>query len=123
MKIEEFELSVRLYHALQRAGLTTLEQVSDMTEYQFGRLREVGRKTVLEMRGLLHSNGLDWGGNKRAEPVSAYAALRPIYDLKRAGPGIPVHVVLDAISLALQKECCALQAKVVAAMEQAKATT
>lgn len=47
--IEEMELSVRSYNVLKRAGKRTLQDVLEMTENDFMRTRNMGRKSMEEI--------------------------------------------------------------------------
>lgn len=48
--IEELELSVRSYNCLKRAGIHTVAQLRNMTEEDFQKVRNLGRKSMLEVQ-------------------------------------------------------------------------
>lgn len=56
--INELEFSVRPSNSLKRAGITTIGQLCQMTEYQVGRLRNMGAKSVVEVKEALAKLGL-----------------------------------------------------------------
>lgn len=51
--IEELEFSVRPSNCLKRAGIVTIGQLCKMTEYQVGQLRNMGAKSVIEIKEAL----------------------------------------------------------------------
>ena len=58
MKIEDMDFSVRAYNVLRRAGITTVGDLSEMTEDDLMRLRNLGRKAFWEVKQKLHDNGI-----------------------------------------------------------------
>ena len=58
-RIENFDLSVRTYHCLARAGLRTLGDVASLSYNQLLRLRNLGRKSFDEIVDVLENNGYD----------------------------------------------------------------
>lgn len=50
MKIEELDLSVRAYNCLKRAKIDTVEQLQQMTDDDLLRIRNMGTRTVEEIR-------------------------------------------------------------------------
>jgi len=46
MTIEELDLSVRSYNCLKRAGINTLQELTDKTEADMMRVRNLGRKSL-----------------------------------------------------------------------------
>ena len=48
--IDVLELSARAEHCLQRAGITTIAQLCDMTEWELAQLRNMGAKSVKEVK-------------------------------------------------------------------------
>src|SRR5699024_3720862 len=53
MTIEELDLSVRSYNCLKRAGINTLQELTDKTESDMMRVRNVGRKSLEEVKNKL----------------------------------------------------------------------
>ena len=49
MTIEELDLSVRSYNCLKRAGINTLQELTDKTEADMMRVRNLGRKSLEEV--------------------------------------------------------------------------
>lgn len=60
MPIEELELSVRSYNCLKRAGIATVEDLSNKTEADMMKVRNLGKKSFDEVTNKLHSLGLDF---------------------------------------------------------------
>ncbi len=60
MSIEELELSVRSFNCLKRAGITTVEDLTNKTEADMMKVRNLGKKSLDEVTDKLHSLGLDF---------------------------------------------------------------
>ncbi|HOA77948.1 MAG: DNA-directed RNA polymerase subunit alpha [Bacilli bacterium] len=58
-KIEELDLSVRSYNSLKRAGIHTIGELTQKTEEEMMRIRNMGRKSLKEVIQKLHELGLD----------------------------------------------------------------
>ncbi|MBR4767848.1 MAG: DNA-directed RNA polymerase subunit alpha [Lachnospiraceae bacterium] len=58
MNIEELELSVRSFNCLKRAGIDTVEQLCAKTEDEMMKVRNLGRKSLDEVRAKLKELGL-----------------------------------------------------------------
>ena len=58
MTIEEMDLSVRSYNCLKRAGINTIEDLTNKTEDEMMKVRNLGRKSLDEVLGKLHEVGL-----------------------------------------------------------------
>ncbi len=58
MTIEEMDLSVRSYNCLKRAGINTIEDLTNKTEDEMMKVRNLGRKSIDEVLGKLHEVGL-----------------------------------------------------------------
>lgn len=58
MTIEELDLSVRSYNCLKRAGINTLKELTDKTEADMMRVRNLGRKSLEEVENKLADLGL-----------------------------------------------------------------
>ena len=58
MTIEELDLSVRSYNCLKRAGINTVEDLADKTEEEMMKVRNLGRKSLDEVKYKLHALGL-----------------------------------------------------------------
>lgn len=56
--IRNLELSVRSYHCLKRAGITTIGELTQKTEEELMRIRNLGRKTLKEVIQKLSEIGL-----------------------------------------------------------------
>ena len=56
--IEDLELSVRAYHGLKRAGVETIGQLVGMTEWDVAKIRNMGVKSVKEVKEALTKMGL-----------------------------------------------------------------
>jgi len=58
-KIEELDLSVRSYNSLKRANIHTVGELTQKTEEEMMRIRNMGRKSLKEVIQKLHEIGLD----------------------------------------------------------------
>jgi len=58
MTIEELDLSVRSYNCLKRAGINTVEDLTNRTEEDMMKVRNLGRKSLEEVLQKLQSLGL-----------------------------------------------------------------
>ncbi len=59
MNIDELELSVRSYNCLKRAGINTVEELTNKTEEDMMKVRNLGRKSLEEVLSKLHELGLE----------------------------------------------------------------
>ncbi|HHU55305.1 MAG TPA: DNA-directed RNA polymerase subunit alpha [Acholeplasmataceae bacterium] len=57
-KIEDLDLSVRSYNCLKRAGISTVGELTQKTEEEMMRVRNLGRKSLKEIVGKLREIGL-----------------------------------------------------------------
>ena len=60
MSIEDLELSVRSFNCLKRAGISTVEDITNKTEAEMMKVRNLGKKSLDEVTYKLHSLGLDF---------------------------------------------------------------
>lgn len=60
MTIEELELSVRSFNCLKRAGISTVEDLTNKTDAEMMKVRNLGKKSLEEVTAKLHSLGLDF---------------------------------------------------------------
>lgn len=60
IKIEELDLSVRSFNCLKRAGLNTLGDLTQKTEEEMIKVRNLGRKSLKEVSMKLHERGLSF---------------------------------------------------------------
>ncbi|MGN0163196.1 MAG: DNA-directed RNA polymerase subunit alpha [Candidatus Ornithomonoglobus sp.] len=58
MTIEELDLSVRSYNCLKRAGINTVEDLTNKSEEDMMKVRNLGRKSLEEVIGKLNGLGL-----------------------------------------------------------------
>ena len=58
MTIEELDLSVRSFNCLKRAGINTVEDLTNRSEEDMMRVRNLGRKSLDEVIAKLDSLGL-----------------------------------------------------------------
>ncbi len=58
MTIEELDMSVRSFNCLKRAGINTVEDLVNKTEEEMIKVRNLGKKSLDEVRAKLHSLGL-----------------------------------------------------------------
>ena len=59
MTIEELDLSVRSFNCLKRAGINNVEDLTNKTEDDMMKVRNLGKKSLDEVINKLHSFGLD----------------------------------------------------------------
>ena len=64
MNIEDMDLSVRSYNCLKRAAIHTVEDLTKRSEDEMLKVRNLGRKSLDEVIGKLHSYGLDLKSNE-----------------------------------------------------------
>ena len=64
MTIEELELSVRSFNCLKRAGISTVEDLTNKTDAEMMKVRNLGKKSLEEVIAKLHSLGLDFASNE-----------------------------------------------------------
>ena len=58
MTIEELDLSVRSYNCLKRAGINTVEELTNKTPEDMMKVRNLGRKSLEEVLAKLKELGL-----------------------------------------------------------------
>ncbi len=58
MTIEELDLSVRSYNCLKRAGINTVEELTKKTPEEMMKVRNLGRKSLAEVKAKLSELGL-----------------------------------------------------------------
>ena len=59
MSIEELDLSVRSYNCLKRAGINTVQELTEKTESDMMKVRNLGRKSLEEVKNKLDDLGLE----------------------------------------------------------------
>ncbi len=60
MSIEDLELSVRSFNCLKRAGISTVEDLTNKTEPEMMKVRNLGKKSLDEVTNKLHALELDF---------------------------------------------------------------
>ena len=60
MSIEELELSVRSFNCLKRAGISTVEDLTNRSESDMMKVRNLGKKSFDEVTAKLNSLGLSF---------------------------------------------------------------
>ena len=60
MPIEDLELSVRSYNCLKRAGITTVAELTQKTEDEMMKVRNLGKKSLKEVKEKLIEQGLSF---------------------------------------------------------------
>jgi DNA-directed RNA polymerase subunit alpha len=58
MTVEELDLSVRSYNCLKRAGINTVEELTQKTEEDMMKVRNLGKKSLEEVQKKLAELGL-----------------------------------------------------------------
>lgn len=59
MKIEELDLSPRAYNVLKRANINTVEEICGYSAWELSRLRNMGSKTLEEIRDKVLAAGFN----------------------------------------------------------------
>ncbi len=67
--VEELELSVRSYNCLKNANIRTIRELVQKTEAEMLKTKNFGRKSLNEIKEILHTMGLSLG--MRVEPPTA----------------------------------------------------
>ena len=57
-QIEDLDLSMRSYNCLKRANITTIKDLVNTSEGDLNRVRNLGRKSIKEIKDKLHKRGL-----------------------------------------------------------------
>lgn len=65
MMIEDLDLSVRSYNCLKRAGIQTVEELTQKTEDEMSKVRNLGKKSLKEVSDKLADLGLGFKGQQR----------------------------------------------------------
>ena len=60
MSIEDLELSVRSFNCLKRAGISTVEDLTNKSEAEMMKVRNLGKKSLDEVTNKLHALSLDF---------------------------------------------------------------
>ncbi|MBR0137117.1 MAG: DNA-directed RNA polymerase subunit alpha, partial [Erysipelotrichaceae bacterium] len=60
MLIEDLDLSVRSYNCLKRAGIQTVEELTQKTEDEMMRVRNLGKKSLKEIKEKITQLGLSF---------------------------------------------------------------
>ena len=60
MSIEDLELSVRSFNCLKRAGISTVEDLTNKTIAEMMKVRNLGKKSLDEVTNKLQLLGLDF---------------------------------------------------------------
>ena len=60
MMIEDLDLSVRSYNCLKRAGIATVEELVQKTEEEMMRIRNLGKKSLKEVKDKVAELGLSF---------------------------------------------------------------
>ena len=62
--LEDLDLSARSFNCLKRAGISTVEDLTNKTEADMMKVRNLGKKSLDEVTNKLHSLGLDFASNE-----------------------------------------------------------
>ena len=61
--IEDLELTVRSYNCLKRAGIATVEDLTQKTEDEMAHVRNLGKKSLQEIKDKIQQMGLSFKQN------------------------------------------------------------
>ena len=67
MPIEELDLSVRSYNCLKRAAISTVAELTQKTEEEMMKVRNLGKKSLKEVKEKLAENGLSFRESVQGE--------------------------------------------------------
>ena len=68
--VEELELSVRSYNCLKNANIRTIRELVQKTEAEMLKTKNFGRKSLNEIKEILHTMGLSLGMRVDQPPAS-----------------------------------------------------
>jgi DNA-directed RNA polymerase subunit alpha len=74
--VEDLELSVRSYNCLKNANIKTIADLVQKTEQEMLRTKNFGRKSLNEIKEILHSMGLRFGMRVDLDSLNKDAALQ-----------------------------------------------
>ena len=60
MAIEDLDLSVRSYNCLKRAGIQTVEELTQRSEEEMMKVRNLGKKSLKEVKDKIYELGLSF---------------------------------------------------------------
>ena len=60
MSIDDLDLTVRSYNCLKRAGISTVEELTQKTEEEMSRVRNLGKKSLKEVKEKLQALNLSF---------------------------------------------------------------
>ena len=63
MSIDDLDLTVRSYNCLKRAGISTVEELTQKTEEEMSRVRNLGKKSLKEVKEELQARNLSFKHN------------------------------------------------------------
>jgi DNA-directed RNA polymerase subunit alpha len=63
MSIDDLDLTVRSYNCLKRAGISTVEELTQKTEEEMARVRNLGKKSLKEVKEKLQALNLSFKHN------------------------------------------------------------
>ncbi len=63
MFIDDLDLTVRSYNCLKRAGISTVEELTQKTEEEMSRVRNLGKKSLKEVKEKLQALNLSFKHN------------------------------------------------------------
>ena len=63
MMIEDLDLSVRSYNCLKRAGIATVDELTQKTEEEMIHVRNLGKKSLQEVKDKIKELGLSFRQN------------------------------------------------------------
>lgn len=95
MKIEELDLSVRVWHCLKRAGIDTVEQLQGIPDKVLEQIRGMGAKGMEEIEEKLHRL-------KQAEPQivapDQFKVETILYDIEEIHHNCTVHILRNSVT-------------------------
>lgn len=64
LTVEDLDLSVRSYNCLKRAGIANVQELTQKTEAEMMKVRNLGKKSLIEVRNKLEEKGLFFKDSK-----------------------------------------------------------
>lgn len=83
--IEKLELSLRAYNCLRRAGIDTVEKLRTLSDYDLKQIRNLGRKSIEEIRQKLQEIPCPYAGapSEKTDHMSMLENLIGLQDVKQ----------------------------------------
>ena len=83
ISIDDLELSVRSWNCLRKADIRSIRDLIRRSEYDLLHLKDFGKKSLAEIKDMLHGMGLDLGMDfdERGNPILGSGGIEPDTDI------------------------------------------